>query len=427
MSTECENSPLVTVVLPVYNGEKYLVSAVNSVLAQTYTNWELLIVDDGSTDSSATLCDDFAARDFRISVFHQPNGGVNAARAKGIDNASGKYLTFLDADDTLLPHALDYMTGLFQDGIDLVANGKQERIYSRADYVKALWNGETGLVLWGKMFRTSLFRPIDYNLDRRLVMGEDLLLNSIYALNINAASIFTRTVYAVNRNNETSVTRTFKHNWEYEKFYFNKVEELFLNQCKDWDSYEDIKLLVNKCWLNAMKYVMLDGGDIHYDDPEFRAVQAFFIGRKKEIGPSERLIFSIRSSWMYRKIIKASAILPAEFIRFVIVGLLATALHYGIYLLLDLAIPANPAYAIGYVLSFCFNFYLTSRFTFKKKATVKKGFGFGLSHLINFGLHMGLLNLFLYLGVSEVLAPVPVYCICIPVNFLLVRLVFNKL
>ena len=119
--------------------------------------------------------------------------------------------------------------------------------------------------------------------------------------------------------------------------------------------------------------------------------------------------------------------LSAEFIRFAIVGVLATAIHYGVYRLLDLIIPANPAYAAGYVVSFFFNFFMTAHFTFKKKATVKKGVGFGLSHLVNFTLHMLLLNLFLFLGLSDAMAPIPVYCICIPINFLLVRLVFNKI
>ena len=121
------------------------------------------------------------------------------------------------------------------------------------------------------------------------------------------------------------------------------------------------------------------------------------------------------------------SLLSAEFIRFGIVGVVATAIHYGVYLLLDLVMPANPAYAIGYVVSFLCNFYLSSRFTFRKKASVKKGVGFALSHLVNFGLHMGLLNLFLFLGLTEAWAPIPVYSICIPVNFILVRLVFNKL
>ena len=137
-----------------------------------------------------------------------------------------------------------------------------------------------------------------------------------------------------------------------------------------------------------------------------------------------RLVGMIKYDGLW-SVVKAA--FSTEFVRFVLVGLLATAIHYGIYRLLDLVMPANPAYAIGYVLSFFCNFFLTSAFTFKKKATVKKGLGFGLSHGVNFALHMILLNVFLFLGLSEAWAPIPVYCICIPVNFLLVRFVFNRL
>ena len=123
-----------------------------------------------------------------------------------------------------------------------------------------------------------------------------------------------------------------------------------------------------------------------------------------------RLVGMIKYDGLW-SVVKAA--FSTEFVRFVLVGLLATAIHYGIYRLLDLVMPANPAYAIGYVLSFFCNFFLTSAFTFKKKATVKKGLGFGLSHGVNFALHMILLNVFLFLGLSEAWAPIPVYCICI--------------
>lgn len=114
-----------------------------------------------------------------------------------------------------------------------------------------------------------------------------------------------------------------------------------------------------------------------------------------------------------------------EFVRFVMVGIIATALHYGLYFALQHLINVNIAYAIGYTLSFIANFYLTSYFTFGKKPSWGKAFGFGGAHLVNFLLHMGLLNLFLWLGVSKALAPVPVFAIAIPVNFLLVRFVFR--
>ena len=115
-----------------------------------------------------------------------------------------------------------------------------------------------------------------------------------------------------------------------------------------------------------------------------------------------------------------------EFIRFVMVGVLATALHYGIYFLLQRFINVNIAYTLGYALSFIANFYLTAYFTFGKKPSWSKALGFGGAHLVNYLLHIGLLNTVLWLGLSKTLAPIPVFAIAIPVNFLLVRFVFKR-
>lgn len=116
-----------------------------------------------------------------------------------------------------------------------------------------------------------------------------------------------------------------------------------------------------------------------------------------------------------------------EMFRFAIVGVIATGIHYGIYLLLNEWINVNIAYTIGYVVSFCCNLWLTAHFTFKTEVTVKRTGGFILSHVVNFLLHMGLLSMFLWMGMSEQLAPIPVYCIAIPINFILVRTVFKRI
>ena len=115
-----------------------------------------------------------------------------------------------------------------------------------------------------------------------------------------------------------------------------------------------------------------------------------------------------------------------EFVRFGIVGIAATALHYGIYYLLQPYINVNIAYTTGYVLSFIANFYLTAYFTFGRKPSWRKAFGFGGAHLCSYLLHMGLLNLSLWMGIPKPLAPIPVFAIAIPVNFLLVRFVFKR-
>ena len=95
------DSPLISLVVPVYNTEKYVEKAVRSVLAQGFDDWELLLVDDGSTDGSGAVCDALAGEDERIHVFHQPNGGVSSARNLALDQARGRFLCFLDSDDTL--------------------------------------------------------------------------------------------------------------------------------------------------------------------------------------------------------------------------------------------------------------------------------------------------------------------------------------
>lgn len=106
---------LISVIVPVYNGEKLLPRAVNSVLAQTFSDFELILVNDGSVDGTAQMCDSYAAGDERVKVLHQNNGGVSAARNAGMEAARGKLLAFLDADDYLEPDALESMLRVMEE------------------------------------------------------------------------------------------------------------------------------------------------------------------------------------------------------------------------------------------------------------------------------------------------------------------------
>lgn len=99
----------ISVIIPVYNVEKYLRECVDSVLAQTYTNLEIMLIDDGSTDSSGEICDEYAGKDGRIRVIHQKNGGVSTARNYGIEHSSGDYLIFMDSDDIMHPQYVQMM------------------------------------------------------------------------------------------------------------------------------------------------------------------------------------------------------------------------------------------------------------------------------------------------------------------------------
>lgn len=124
MTQAFSRAPKVSVIVPVYNASEALNDSIGSILAQTYTNLELVLVDDGSTDASPAVCDEFASRDDRVVVVHQRNGGVSSARNTGIAEATGEYLTFVDADDFLHPDALaTVMPRLRQDQADLACFG----------------------------------------------------------------------------------------------------------------------------------------------------------------------------------------------------------------------------------------------------------------------------------------------------------------
>lgn len=114
-----------------------------------------------------------------------------------------------------------------------------------------------------------------------------------------------------------------------------------------------------------------------------------------------------------------------QFLRYGIVGTIATGIHYGIYYILQRKINVNVAYTMGYFISFVFNFFMTTYLTFRSSPSKKRVAGFGFSHLVNYSLHMFLLNFFLFIGVSKVLAPFFVLSIAVPTNFCLLRFFFT--
>jgi len=101
--------PYISIIVPVYNVDNYLCQSLNSIISQTCVSWECILIDDGSSDNSGSICEGFAHKDTRFKVIHKENGGVSSARNLGIEKAQGKWLYFCDADDTLVPQALDIL------------------------------------------------------------------------------------------------------------------------------------------------------------------------------------------------------------------------------------------------------------------------------------------------------------------------------
>ena len=110
------NNPKISVIVPVYNAEQYLPHCIDSILAQTFTDFELLLIDDGSKDNSSKICDEYEEKDKRVKVFHKKNGGVSSARNLGLDKAHGEWICFCDSDDCLKSNYLSTFCCLMPRG-----------------------------------------------------------------------------------------------------------------------------------------------------------------------------------------------------------------------------------------------------------------------------------------------------------------------
>lgn len=135
--------PLISVIVPVYNTEKYLRKCVDSILDQTYSNIEVILVDDGSPDGCPAICDEYASKDTRVKVIHQANAGVSAARNAGLDAVKGEYIGFVDSDDVCAPFVLETLSDSINSNT-ILSLCSYKKIFSQ----DVIWNSETEKVLY---------------------------------------------------------------------------------------------------------------------------------------------------------------------------------------------------------------------------------------------------------------------------------------
>lgn len=188
---------LISIIIPVYNAEKYLKAALDSVRAQSYTNFEVLLIDDGSVDASPQICDEYAGEDSRFRVIHQENKGPSAARNRGVEEAKGEYLTFFDNDDLLHKEFLKTLYQLCvkfncdialtksfafleEEAIPIESSQEKLMFMDRNQLSEQLLDmGWTGLaVTMAKLFKKELFQTIRFN-ESRIIADDD---SSIYLL-----------------------------------------------------------------------------------------------------------------------------------------------------------------------------------------------------------------------------------------------------
>lgn len=210
---------MVSVIVPIYNAEEYLERCINSILSQSYTNIEIILVDDGSIDSSPIICDNYEQKDKRIKVIHQKNSGVSVARNNGVLSANGKYITFIDSDDWIDIDAIKHMVSTIQKtqadlveiGIEHVyETGSEVRKVENIEFLKTsdifVWYNEYYPYLWsvwGALYLTDLVKE-NIRFSANMTFGEDNLFNLEYLSICNSVCIINEIGYYYNRANEIS-------------------------------------------------------------------------------------------------------------------------------------------------------------------------------------------------------------------------------
>lgn len=236
---------LVSVIIPAYNIEQYIGRCLDSVLSQTYENLEIIVVDDGSSDATGRILDDYEKKDTRIKVIHKENGGVSSARNKGLDKASGDYIGFVDGDDSIDPKMYETLVNLLEDAdADIAHCGYQMVFPDRVDYYyntgkKKIQTTEEGLkdllsgemiepALYNKLYKRKLFEKD--RLDESLKINEDLDINYRVFKKSQKSIYYDKTLYSymIRRNSATGSNTMIRKNED--SF---KVIQRIKNDCKE--------------------------------------------------------------------------------------------------------------------------------------------------------------------------------------------------
>ena len=217
--------PKVSVIVPVYNVEKCLSECVESILAQTFHDFELILVDDGSLDNSGKICDEYAVKDERIRVIHQENGGASDARHTGVKSALGDWICFVDSDDTIPICSLDILVNNSNDTDIVIGKIKESEDYDEHFPIRKYRSSlieHSGFDVGpcGKLINRQLFNEYVFSLPRTINLGEDLIVNLRLSFNTELNVKTCNTIVYNYRQNERSLTHTYFRSYEYDKQYY---------------------------------------------------------------------------------------------------------------------------------------------------------------------------------------------------------------
>lgn len=236
----------VSVIIPIYNGEKYFADCIQSILDQSFTNIEIIVINDGSTDGSLSLIKRYAQNDSRIVVINQKNKGVSAARNAGLSKARGDYIMFVDADDYIArKDALELLIDFAKENgnPDVVCfrrvgdtrGRKAPSGYSKLNdsIIGRMIVDETINTLWDKLYKKSIIKENSIKFPVGIRMAEDLLFNVQYFCEAKTIGFFDEELYYYREDNQESATKKYMPNKYDDLMYVNrKMSEIIDNRSK---------------------------------------------------------------------------------------------------------------------------------------------------------------------------------------------------
>jgi len=224
-----EITPTFSIIIPAYNCEKTLSRALDSVISQSFNEWEVVVVDDGSSDKTLDVAVEYSKKDTRIKVHHKVNEGVSAARNLGLENAVGKYICFLDADDELFGNALNVFNRTLNTDIDIVCAGYStidiegtlttyvkedfEKILNRDEAIELMYISSPFPYLgycWGKCFRSDIIKQFSLSFDESIYFNEDRLFVTQYISCCNSIKFISESLYLYYHNPNSAMSSLSK-------------------------------------------------------------------------------------------------------------------------------------------------------------------------------------------------------------------------
>ena len=209
-------TPKISIIVPVYKVEKYLHRCIDSILSQSFTDFELILVDDGSPDNCGKICDEYAQKDSRIRVFHKPNGGVSSARNLGLNNARGEWIAFVDSDDYIevdyLEELISYET-INNSEIIAISNKLDEKNKSitlsrdKFGLLFSLYKFDKFCPPWGKLFKKNIIFNHKLRFNIKIRLGEDMMFVLSYLLNTEKITLVSSNKYNYEIGRPDSLTK----------------------------------------------------------------------------------------------------------------------------------------------------------------------------------------------------------------------------